>query len=76
MLRLAGSLVTWEMSSGVNTLSTQVNFNCSLLTLFMTSPQAPFGSLWIKIFEEAQIRPDQAPEVTLETRLALASTVF
>jgi len=50
----------------------------------MTTPQTPVGPLLTKVFdgpkslavdpEEAQTRPDQAPEVIVEMRLARTST--
>ncbi len=53
--------------------------------LFITTPLAPVGLLWPKVFvgtknpdrwpEEAPTKHDQAPEVTVETRLVLAHTV-
>ncbi len=52
--------------------------------LFITTPLAPVGPLWPKVFvgpknpavgpEEAPTRHDQALEVTVETRLSLART--
>ncbi len=52
------------------------------LPLFKTTPLAPVGLLWPKVFvrpknlavgpEEAPTRHNQAPEVKVETQLALA----